>query len=55
MDPWVVEVLRLGYQIPILSVPPLSEEPIPILSYFPSSVKRKALEREILSLIKRVP
>ena len=48
-----MEVLRLVYQIPFLSMPPLSEEPIPISSYSPSSIKGKVLEREILSLVKR--
>ena len=46
-------MLRQGYQIPFLSVPPLFEEPIPIASYSPSSIKGKALEREILSLVEK--
>ena len=33
MDPWVVEVLRFGYCIPFLRVPPLSMEPIPLASF----------------------
>ena len=43
----------MGYQIPFLLMPPLSEEPIPILSYSPSFIRGKALEEEILSLIER--
>ena len=44
MDPWVVEVLRVGYRIPFLSIPLLSSEPIPMASYSPSSIKGRALE-----------
>ena len=40
-------MLRQGYQIPFLSVPLLSEEPIPKASYSPSFIKGKVLEREI--------
>ena len=32
VDSWVVEVLRFGYCIPFLKVPPLSKEPIPMAS-----------------------
>ena len=46
-----MEVLRLGYRIPFLSVPLLPEEPIPIVSYSPSSFRGIALEQEILSLV----
>ena len=40
-DPWVVEVLRWGYPVPLQSVPPLSVEPIsfPSYGYFPSEAK----------------
>ena len=48
-----MEVLKVGYQIPFLSLPPLSKDPIPISTYSPSSIKEKALEEAILSLIKR--
>ena len=53
MDPWVVEVLQVGYCIPFLSVPLLSSEPIPIASYSPSSIKGKALEEVLLSLVQK--
>ena len=51
MDPCVVEVLRVGYWIPLLSLPPLSEEPIPFSTYSPSSIKGKTLEEAIFSRI----
>ena len=37
--PWVVQVLKEGYSIPILSCPPLSSTPVPLPSYSPSSVR----------------
>ena len=52
-DPWVVEVLRRGYQIPFHSAPPLSSEPIPFPAYTPSSFWGKALEQEVLSLVEK--
>ena len=52
-DPWVVEVLRRGYQIPFHSAPPLSSEPIPFPAYTPSSIWGKALEQEVLSLVEK--
>ena len=48
-----VEVLRLGYRIPVCSAPPLSKEPIPFSTYAPSSIRGKALGREILSLVEK--
>ena len=53
MDPWVVEVLRWGYRIPFRWAPTLSEEPIPYPSYSPSSIRGKALEGEVLSLLEK--
>ena len=50
-EPWVVEVLRWGYQVPFVSDPPLSAVAIPLLSYSPSSIKGKALQGEIEALI----
>ena len=35
-EPWVVEVLRFGYRLPFLRVPPLSKEPILHGFLFPS-------------------
>ena len=52
-DPWVVEVLRWGYRIPSRWAPTLSEEPIPYPSYSPSSIRGKALEGEVLSLLEK--
>ena len=48
-----MEVLREGYRLPILSVPPLSSEPIPMPSYSPHSIKGKALEEVTLSLVEK--
>ena len=47
INPWVVEVLRLGSVIPLHSVPSLSGSPITLDSYSPQSVKGRALEEEI--------
>ena len=52
-DPWVVEVLRWGYRIPFRAVPTLSRYPIPCPSYSPSSIRGKALDAEVLSLLSR--
>ena len=52
-DPWVVEVLREGYRLPFLSVPPLSSEPLPMPSYSLTSIKGKALEEVALSLVEK--
>ena len=52
-DPCVVEVLRWGYRIPFHRVPALSEEPIPYPAYSPSSIRGKALEEEVLSLLEK--
>ena len=50
-DPWVVEVLRWGYQIPFCRAPVLSKEPIPFPAYCPNSIRGKALEGEVQSLL----
>ena len=46
----MVEVLREGYKIPFVSLPPLSSTPINLPSYSPSSIKGKALRHELLAL-----
>ena len=53
MDPWVVEVLREGYSILFSNLSPLSENLIPFDNYSPTSIKGKALQREISSLIEK--
>ena len=50
-DLWMVEFLRFGYRIPLLRVPPLSKEPIPLASYSPTSTKGITLEDVTLSLV----
>ena len=51
MDAWVVEVLREGYRILFLRRPPLSDQPLPMPSYTPSSIRGKALEQEFQDLL----
>ena len=46
-----MEVLRFGYRIPFLCVPPLSEVPIPMPSYHPLSTKGVALREVTQALI----
>ena len=41
----------MGYCLPFLSAPPLSNVPIPLPSYSPTSIKRAALEEVTLGLI----
>ena len=51
-EPWVVEVLRLGYRIPWLdSPPPLSAQPIQFPSYPPGSAKALALAQEVRTML----
>ena len=42
-EPWVIQVLNVGYQLPFTSRPPLSPTLIPLPSYSPSSVRGLAL------------
>ena len=51
--PWVVEVLREGYRILFRRAPTLSGEPIPFSAYCPSSIRGKALEQEVESLLQK--
>ena len=53
MDAWVVEVLREGYKILFSRRPPLSDQPLPIPSYPPSSIRGRALEKEFLDLLQK--
>ena len=50
-EPWVVEVLRVGYCLPFLSAPPLSNVPIPMPSYSPTSIMGAVLEEVTLGFI----
>ena len=47
----MVEVLRDGYNIPLLSSPPLSGSPISFRAYDPSSIRGRALETELGTLL----
>ena len=49
-EPWVVEVLRVGYCLPFLSTP-LSNVPIPMPSSSPTSIKGAVLEEVTLGFI----
>ena len=51
MDAWVVEVLREGYKILFSRGPPLSDQPLPMPSYSPSSIRGKALEKKFQDLL----
>ena len=53
MDSWVVEVLRHGYMIPFMSLPPLSQTPITHESYSPTSIRGHALDLEIQALLQK--
>ena len=46
-----MEVLREGYRILFSRGPPLSDQPLPMPSYSPSSIRGKALEKEFLDLL----
>ena len=46
-----MEVLREGYRIPLSRIPPLSEHPLTLPSYSPSSIKGRALASEVRSLV----
>ena len=50
-EPWVVEVLRVGYCLPFLSTPPLSNVPIPMPSSSPTSIQGAVLEEVTLGFI----
>ena len=45
-----MEVLRFGYRVPFLSAPPLSDVPIPLPSYSPSSIRGLALTAAVADL-----
>ena len=49
-DRWVVEVLRFGYCVPFLVTPPLSNVPIPLPSYSPSSIRELAPSAAVADL-----
>ena len=49
-DRWVVEVLRFGYHVPFLVTPYLSNVPIPLPSYSPSSIRGLALSAAVADL-----
>ena len=51
-DLWVVEVLRFGYRIPFHVIPFLSQVPIPLPSYSPSSIRGMALSAAVVDLQK---
>ena len=48
-----MEVLREGYRILFSRRPPLSDQPLPMSSYTPSSIRGKALEQEFQDLHKQ--
>ena len=48
-----MEVLREGYRIPFWRAPTLSGEPIPFSAYCTNSIRGKALEQEVESLLQK--
>ena len=48
-----MEVLREGYRILFSRRPPLSDQPLPMPSYTPSSIRGKALEQEFQDLLRK--
>ena len=52
-DPWVVVVLKWAYCVRFLLDLPLAAEPIPFPSYSPTSIRGKALEKEVQSLVEK--
>ena len=48
-DPWIVQVLRVGYQIPFKGEL-LSLSPVPVPSYHPDSTQYKALVEEVYKM-----
>ena len=53
VDSWVVEVLRVGYQIPFDRRPPLSEHPFSLPAYSPQSIKGVALNQELQNILQK--
>ena len=53
MDPWVVEVLRVGHHILFLCQPLLSKDPNPFVSYSSDSIKGRVLQEKIQALVKK--
>ena len=47
----MVEVLRFGYRIPFLRLPPLSATAVPVPSYSPSFTRGAAFEEATLGLV----
>ena len=53
MDAWVVEALRVGYQILFDRQPPLSERPLSLPAYSQQSIKGVALTQELQNLLQK--
>ena len=53
VDSWVVEVLRVGYQIPFDRRPPLSECPLSLPGYSPQSIRGVALNQELQNILQQ--
>ena len=48
-----MEILREGYRILFSRRPPLSDQPLPMSSYTPSSIRGKALEQKFQDLLRK--
>ena len=52
-EPWVLQVLTFGYQIPFVNPPPLSRSPRALTAYAPNTEKFLVLEKEVQSMIQK--
>ena len=53
VDPWVISVLKQGYQIPFHHPPPLALAPQEFPSYLGNQEKFTALEQEVLDMLSK--
>ena len=49
-EPWAVQVLKVGYLLPFVSLPPLSPSPVPLPSYSHTSFRWLALTAAVAEL-----
>ena len=52
-EPWVVQVLKVGYQIPFHTLPPLSPYPQEYPSYLGNREKFQVLEKEVAEMLQK--
>ncbi|XP_068207567.1 uncharacterized protein [Palaemon carinicauda] len=52
-DPWSVQVLREGYKIPFLSIPPLVTHPVDLLPKYREGLKKQAMRLQMSLLLEK--